>query len=165
MGEATETATPPVEYLKISIHASRGGSDVSELYCTANEGISIHASRGGSDEDEIILTTKNLRFQSTLPVGEATAAVSIASTFFSISIHASRGGSDVRSARSYRQLPAFQSTLPVGEATVAAAPERQHVAISIHASRGGSDRFIAALPGCPSHFNPRFPWGKRRDSR
>ena len=56
-------------------------------------------------------------FQSTLPAGEATQAVAVSYFTVPISIHASRGGSDnVPAARLPLRKP-FQSTLPAGEAT------------------------------------------------
>ena len=58
-----------------------------------------------------------------------------------ISIHASRGGSDL--LWQITAIPAilFQSTLPVGEATTS----------------------TCRCGRCRSNFNPRFPWGKRRE--
>ena len=100
-------------------------------------------------------------FQSTLPVGEATAALVRRVGDQRISIHASRGGSDELIGKPFTvvgnfnpRFPwgkrltfrasgtvvnPFQSTLPVGEATVNA-------------------RSITAQV---LNFNPRFPWGKR----
>ena len=57
-----------------------------------------------------------------------------------ISIHASRGGSDGNQP-THHDVP---------------------VLISIHASRGGSDERRGVEPLLLLHFNPRFPWGKRR---
>ena len=78
-------------------------------------------------------------FQSTLPVGGATARRHDSDGMHSISIHAPRGGSD-----RYLQFGAmprrrFQSTLPVGGATSAT-----------------SFRFHNNYD-----FNPRSPWGER----
>ena len=87
----------------------------------------------------ISTTLNESRFQSTLPVGEATPLESAEEAYFTISIHASRGGSD--------QGPA----------------ENAHfLHISIHASRGGSDAVHAGRKPVRFNFNPRFPWGKRR---
>mgnify|MGYP007016529179 CR=1 FL=1 len=80
-----------------------------------------------------------LIFQSTLPVGEATVVDKKTLAMLGISIHASRGGSDVHGRGSFHYSNV----------------------ISIHASRGGSDRCRAAAVRGVSHFNPRFPWGKR----
>ena len=104
----------------ISIHASRGGSDLklgnkSEF----SQDISIHASRGGSDPVDYADNITVYVFQSTLPAGEATAAVVASLEAAMISIHASRGGSDTRQAAN-----------------------RVGGMISIHASRGGSDIHI-----------------------
>ena len=72
-GDATPKATDSTFYVWISIHASRGGSDVSlsstffKFLC-----ISIHASRGGSDPMLGLITERGEKFQSTLPAGEAT---------------------------------------------------------------------------------------------
>ena len=48
-GEATQAKLPCNKQVKISIHASRGGSDVFFLRPLSLALISIHASRGGSD--------------------------------------------------------------------------------------------------------------------
>ena len=127
------------------------------------KGISIHASRGGSDATISNASGLPIRFQSTLPAGEATlsaAAWAATRTYFNprfprgkrlnpwdtplrlyhISIHASRGGSDLISYSSSIASKKFQSTLPAGEATTS---------FSDYANQ-------------PQDFNPRFPRGKRR---
>ena len=143
-------------------------------------GISIHASRGGSDIDGIDAGYCTRKFQSTLPAGEATVSISpqqiMAENFNPrfprgkrprpsepalpirhISIHASRGGSDGKAKLS----DVFGD-------------------ISIHASRGGSDcavklspnyrtwRHGLREPGFHRFFYRRFPcffllgaWGSR----
>ncbi len=124
--------------------------------------ISIHASRGGSDDKEAIMIDRYLRFQSTLPAGEATRMGKEVADRRVISIHASRGGSDrvLDSLAECKQV--FQSTLPAGEATRYRCGARSHPeVISIHASRGGSDYPYPTLPIPTMHFNPRFPRGKR----
>ena len=75
-------------------------------------------------------------FQSTLPVGGATAACLIVNANLYISIHAPRGGSDWE----------FES---VGTRFL----------ISIHAPRGGSDGICDFLFHSVGDFNPRSPWG------
>ena len=57
--------------------------------------ISIHASRGGSDIALSVTVSGTKKFQSTLPVGEATKALPYDRVAEVISIHASRGGSDL----------------------------------------------------------------------
>ena len=142
VGEATTTSSIRRCICAISIHASRGGSDVEKLRA-GNAGnyfnprfpwgkrleaslmsdrpviISIHASRGGSDRQHSARPArfrhfnprfpwgkrqsggksqwKMKKFQSTLPVGEATNQYPCGLLFWCISIHASRGGSDWQS--------------------------------------------------------------------
>ena len=72
VGEATRRDGRQLRRIQISIHASRGGSD---LWCSAvaaRTAISIHASRGGSDWKRPASFWTAAIFQSTLPVGEAT---------------------------------------------------------------------------------------------
>ena len=100
----------------ISIHAPRGGSDKCSTAQWRNKEISIHAPRGGSDRrlsrQKGTTTYFNPRspwgerrfyhlpifaeplFQSTLPVGGATADRKQQGYRSDISIHAPRGGSD-----------------------------------------------------------------------
>ena len=169
----------------ISIHASREGSD----RCTGSDWnhhrhfnprfprgkrpkglkvidtllkISIHASREGSDKSIQMKIITQLRFQSTLPAREATSqwpSGQPASRHFNprfprgkrlmktddsagatyISIHASREGSDAAGKDH----------------------DTRGVLISIHASREGSDHRTDTATTDTSHFNPRFPRGKR----
>ena len=161
-GEATEYSQKISDVETISIHASRGGSDcppgrilygicnfnprfprgkrlIKFFFCFIGNSISIHASRGGSDIDCLMVVLCYLKFQSTLPAGEATVSrldnavrtvyfnprfprgkrqtpFPAPCPYFQISIHASRGGSD--------HTGIYKGHTPV---------------ISIHASRGGSD--------------------------
>ena len=78
--------------------------------------ISIHAPRGGSDFGSIRFLCSRGGFQSTLPVGGATASFPRRTGPFDISIHAPRGGSDI--SPPYNVFDFY---------------------ISIHAPRGGSD--------------------------
>ena len=94
-GEATEHSNNEVAYFVISIHASRGGSDVRLIHQAAQAG----------------------GFQSTLPAGEATLGGRGDCPGNEISIHASRGGSDSLIATHWQAAQGFQSTLPAGEAT------------------------------------------------
>ena len=112
---------------------------------------------------ETALHAELMKFQSTLPAGEATFTIfpeSVTSDFNPrfprgkrhtspatpetpcISIHASRGGSD-------------------GGWFLSASPAYR---ISIHASRGGSDMEPYTVVYIFKHFNPRFPRGKRPDT-
>ena len=146
---------------KISIHAPRGGSD--DIYSCWDMGllISIHAPRGGSDGCRPAPGRSQQHFnprspwgerrhsaggsvpappfQSTLPVGGATASVNRTFAKLAISIHAPRGGSDRKVGGKVRKKIVFQSTLPVGGAT----------------KRDGCGRQRS------EDFNPRSPWGER----
>ena len=85
-----------------------------------------------------MVTAHEMKFQSTLPAGEATHVAYSFGPALHISIHASRGGSD-------------SVTWPVAVLDV----------ISIHASRGGSDISPTPRGLIYWYFNPRFPRGKR----
>ena len=101
--------------------------------------ISIHASRGGSDRLMYLIEFKTWKFQSTLPVGEAT----LLSPVFVPSPQEFQSTLPVGEATAGRYRLAatakFQSTLPVGEATPRGDNAYGPLSISIHASRGGSD--------------------------
>ena len=124
--------------------------------------ISIHAPRGGSDVSACPVHSIAGVFQSTLPVGGATASSKQKSPTQVISIHAPRGGSDAKFRTVSASTKVFQSTLPVGGATneinktldelqnfnprspwgerlKAHHMLQKAAAISIHAPRGGSD--------------------------
>ena len=129
---------------------------------TTRTNISIHASRGGSDAWAISRGRRCLKFQSTLPVGEATFSP-CGKPFGVLDFNprfpwGKRRGSLPIPSPSFT----FQSTLPVGEATREAPNSGSFQHISIHASRGGSDVIRTHKPETSSYFNPRFPWGKRR---
>ena len=126
-------------YNHISIHAPRGGG--SDLFCSVRVApISLFQSTlpvGGataSNDNEVSI----LPFQSTLPVGGATIHDNPELLEDAISIHAPRGGSD----KHWKEF--------CGENT-----------ISIHAPRGGSDLIVLHILRRQIHFNPRSPWGER----
>ena len=208
VGGATSWAICVQHSHKISIHAPRGGSDHAKCVDGQYLFISIHAPRGGSDRcaagNKCELLDFNPRspwgerlyisvilikfhvFQSTLPVGGATARDIPIPGLREISIHAPRGGSDLclleqmlflfdfnpRSPWGERRYVAaqvaqsliFQSTLPVGGATLVIGIVAHGLSISIHAPRGGSDSLLVALERVLWYFNPRSPWGERRNS-
>ena len=123
------------------------------------------------------------RFQSTLPVGGATASSLQETAKLPISIHAPRGGSDgknseIKTAYSYfnprspwGERPELQSQqfglifisihAPRGGSDVRRMFHPQVLSISIHAPRGGSDRMSVAWYYLSINFNPRSPWGER----
>ena len=79
------------------------------------------------------------KFQSTLPVGGATATIFDNQALLNISIHAPRGGSDGQ-----RQTTSFPSWIsihaPRGGSDYKHKGGRGARTISIHAPRGGSDQ-------------------------
>ena len=81
------------------------------------KGISIHASRGGSDIKNFLQNQMMFDFNPRFPWGKRHPLGRVKAKSNSISIHASRGGSDTKVTTSLPDLIIFQSTLPVGEAT------------------------------------------------
>ena len=79
--------------------------------------ISIHASRGGSDDACHPVGEGCRYFNPRFPWGKRPRLTFRVARSISISIHASRGGSDCPPCRTCRRWKKFQSTLPVGEAT------------------------------------------------
>ena len=79
--------------------------------------ISIHASRGGSDFRFKSVFDLFLRFQSTLPAGEAT--MGFTSVFNDAKFQSTLPAGEATTCRTIQDLSGiFQSTLPAGEATV-----------------------------------------------
>ena len=145
--------------------------------------ISIHASRGGSDQAQPEGVGVPKIFQSTLPAGEATQRSwrHCPAPQFQSTLPAGEATWQMMRRNSYW---IFQSTLPAGEATAQFMGDNTGLGISIHASRGGSDNFAlqdpesivlfqSTLPAGEAtssykksyifhdNFNPRFPRGKR----
>ena len=117
VGEATGRLREVCKGRGISIHASRGGSD---LRTEKSLSIYLHFNPRfpwGKRLPPMPPGQRKITFQSTLPVGEATTSGFLFS----------------------RGLSVFQSTLPVGEATAGRGSLSSKLNISIHASRGGSD--------------------------
>ena len=124
VGGATRTPASFLLRYSISIHAPRGGSDGDASFDPDfTSAISIHAPRGGSDLITVTGGSTDFIFQSTLPVGGATAMSEFVARMQAISIHAPRGGSDIIGIQLAQTLH-----------------------ISIHAPRGGSD-----VPKNPVH--------------
>ena len=140
VGGATGGTVKRHEGCNISIHAPRGGSDIARYCNIFNELHFNPRSPWGSDPLRKLRSVPPLQFQSTLPVGGATARKNdvLIGTFISIhaprggsdpcvysggfqgyfiSIHAPRGGSDHSAWMLLVEHKAFQSTLPVGGAT------------------------------------------------
>ena len=139
VGGATQHRNGHAENTQISIHAPRGGSDSWCFFFQAATSISIHAPRGGSDEMIAARPWKSPTFQSTLPVGGATAARRYPGDSQKHFNPRSPWGERQFLPNADRALLLFQSTLPVGGATKTVCSLAKIRAISIHAPRGGSD--------------------------
>ena len=138
-GEATPAERTAGYPGKISIHASRGGSDLFLLFPLTSAAdfnprfprgkrpyesdeyrsafmISIHASRGGSDQICRCAFRSGYNFNPRFPRGKRPNMLISYQGVLYISIHASRGGSDKEDEYGLTHQE-FQSTLPAGEAT------------------------------------------------
>ena len=94
VGEATFHVCFPDFPLDISIHASRGGSDRNPARKSWPQRYFNPRFPWGKRLGSGYTGAGSVPFQSTLPVGEATAALKGVNGTIRISIHASRGGSD-----------------------------------------------------------------------
>ena len=182
VGEATGGAADSCVLSRISIHASRGGSDLVVSSPSTHTEISIHASRGGSDSCRYRLYNRISHFNPRFPWGKRRGHPQFKLRDKLISIHASRGGSDLLHSHSSSHLLnfnprfpwgkrrcfvchaatvfVFQSTLPVGEATPLLSRHVQPYPISIHASRGGSDTNAAVVDTGYAIFQSTLPVGE-----
>ena len=144
--------------------------------------ISIHASREGSDSSDSAASRRGRDFNPRFPRGKRHPARSVPGLRRPISIHASREGSDLskheilnvflhfnpRFPRGKRlstkgvhaKMSIFQSTLPAGEATPKATDSTFYVWISIHASRGGSDDAAIIYYAGGGEFQSTLPAGE-----
>ena len=114
-GEATLRFVTMAVILSISIHASRGGSDVSRptvLWSACN--FNPRFPRGKRPTAIIGLGVFS-QFQSTLPAGEATLLPGLCMFWKTISIHASRGGSDTWVAEGATSDKHFNPRFPRGK--------------------------------------------------
>ena len=162
-GEATSTAPCIISNIVISIHASRGGSDPNGIIVeTKGVFISIHASRGGSDPAGFLLPRSRIKFQSTLPAGEATLLRLPVSEFHRyFNPRFPRGKRHCRRCCSTARC-LFQSTLPAGEATLSFL--FSHASFTVFQSTlpaGEATMNMVIMRVAYDYFNPRFPRGKR----
>ena len=179
---ATTIKATSLDYLSISIHAPRVGSDLLVVGDGARVlAISIHAPRVGSDQLVFSIACRAHDFNPRSPCGERRSEGANIGTC-KISIHAPRVGSDLKrvlwpqtnvyfNPRSpcgerlsvyVRVIRAvgFQSTLPVWGATSGERGRLDGASISIHAPRVGSDWLKTEV--CPkvTLFQSTLPvWG------
>ena len=146
--------------------------------------ISIHAPRGGSDSCNICHGSGRIKFQSTLPVGGATALLSASCRRCCNFNPRSPWGERLRNSSTTLFYLHFNPRSPWGERLGIVTQRAGNIPISIHAPRGGSDETslfqkrlnfvisIHAPRGGSDHncsvvqfhrldFNPRSPWGER----
>ncbi len=137
-GERPGTSEPVHNFVDISIHAPRVGSDQHRCCVPGCRFDFNPRSPCGERLTSLNVMTPIFLFQSTLPVWGATQSFKLAFAACRISIHAPRVGSDSR-------FPLSSEIQP----------------ISIHAPRVGSD--IPSLAGTSTleNFNPRSPCGER----
>ena len=145
-GEATLSAYLLPSLQRISIHASRGGSDA--IHLVKRSSITNFNPRfpRGKRPVRRRLFPSVVGFQSTLPAGEATPSTSIKVATMGFQSTLPAGEATQLRCIQYRYLR-FQSTLPAGEATSGDPSATFPPQISIHASRGGSDY---SSPACHS---------------
>ena len=153
----------------------------------ASEPISIHALRGEGDCRALNFAYSFDKFQSTPSVGRATRKTIKRNKNRIISIHALRGEGDYRtSSGSYYEYN-FNPRPPWGGRRNRESSKNYQYRISIHALRGEGDlQFLKARTiicifqstpsvgratasmlyrnGIDKYFNPRPPWGGRRDN-
>ena len=102
-------------------------------------------------------------FQSTPSARRATTVTAALGNLVVISIHALREEGDLIPCDGTGTLTLFQSTPSARRATITQSQGCQAGKISIHALREEGDAASAMTPLHTGHFNPRSPWGERRE--
>ncbi len=126
--------------LKVSIHAPRVGSDITNSKTKSKtHTVSIHAPRVGSDAMLYFGCSFLYKFQSTLPVWGATVRLFHITAELRVSIHAPRVGSDDAPCSIAAEGIRFNPRSPCGERPSGREPHLSNVPVSIHAPRVGSD--------------------------
>ena len=165
----------------ISIHAPRGGSDISpQVPRKVTIAISIHAPRGGSDMLTIVFGSPGADFNPRSPRGERRRCMcaperrnfnprsprgerrtrpsfAILSSVFQSTLPA--GGATPLCLNCFPVQDVFQSTLPAGGATRQQSLKWYAENISIHAPRGGSDDGYWHLDNAKDRFQSTLPAG------
>ena len=151
------------DFVQISIHAPRTGSDHLPIRSVPLAGISIHAPRTGSDTTDGDAQAPPRKISIHAPrTGSDARPTMTAARSRRISIHAPRTGSDTQSAPKISPPCRFQSTLPARGATRTATHKRRRERFqSTLPARGATGSTTTAL-ATTSYFNPRSPHGERR---
>ena len=160
-GEATFGKSTFMQFLYISIHASRGGSDkISWTACQSLGDFNPRFPRG-KRPGSILYHSSRQDFNPRFPRGKRPFTHSIyAESQREISIHASRGGSDYRSSCILVPTADFNPRFPRGK--------RREIPRTLPPARNFNPRFPRGKrqtwiqqPSLSMDFNPRFPRGKR----
>ena len=173
----------------ISIHASRGGSD---LRRPDRRFSLMHFNPRFPRGKRPISTMWRMltrRFQSTLPAGEATTMDWIdwirlrdfnprfprgkrrrcfhafSPPTFNFNPRFPRGKRPSIFNKLYNRDSNFNPRFPRGKRQLQVGCKEEAMIISIHASRGGSDAGEAFRSDAGNNFNPRFPRGKRQTAK
>ena len=166
VGRATQAIATRVSTGDISIHALRGeGDDFRASSCRCSLNFNPRPPWGGRRRIFCCSISCGTLFQSTPSVGRATLKhEGYSCDDWDISIHALRGEGDESRGSVREEKHIFQSTPSVGRATREGHFCPPPAFISIHALRGEGDCITPSLETCEVHFNPRPPWGGRRES-
>ena len=142
-----------------------GGRLTAWLSFLKSLGISIHALRGEGDQCARGPRCTRKEFQSTPSVGRATAcSFDNSDNMDYFNPRPPWGGRQALLLLFFSCRAIFQSTPSVGRATVCWYWMTSRQKISIHALRGEGDTICITARSCLTHFNPRPPWGGRRES-
>ena len=151
--------------MMISIHALRGGSDPEAVGRNVlRQPISIHAPRGGSDVCRFRLELYVCHFNPRSPWGERPFLTPFPSFRLCYFNPRSPWGERHKPVFYEKMADIFQSTLPVGGATRGSTtiwPRR--VAFQSTLPVGGATLLRLCPAGGAGDFNPRSPWGERRN--
>ena len=124
--------------------------------------ISIHAPRGGSDSVNVVIFDGHLDFNPRSPWGERHQYFDSQKRTFGFQSTLPVGGATANRAL-MESPPIFQSTLPVGGATLLFRFVVNLLAVFQSTLPVGGATRRRRWSSCPAHdFNPRSPWGERR---
>ena len=162
VGGATDARNSDDVYCFVSIHAPRGGSDW--RYPSPPRWLECFNPRSPWGErlehwEQVYLSGG---FNPRSPWGERPVLLHLPGLCYHVSIHAPRGGSDKQcSWPPARRIVSIHAPRGGSDWELSLVAELRSV--SIHAPRGGSDFQMQTGNIVFDGFNPRSPWGERRD--
>ena len=147
----------------ISIHAPHTGRDPLWCHTSRELAISIHAPHTGRDRDDFIHLPPFHHFNPRAPYGARPIPPYAAKAAKRISIHAPHTGRDGISVFSGKRFHLFQSTRPIRGATISKSVKGIYELLfqSTRPIRGAT-LGIFGYPASLPNFNPRAPYGARR---